>query len=140
MPGPGDSEEIEWGVDHETPGGREIGRSFLEEVPGGKTLRGQWLSPGNEPMLPGRPRCSGVGFLGRKPRLKHLGKGFLTAPGPEAGVGMVGRERLWQQVESCSSKAGTGSPRPSQAAPPSTFSPKAVPEAVREQRLWLRTP
>lgn len=48
------------------------------------------LSPGNEPMLPGRLRCSGVGFLGWRPRLKHLGKGFLTAPGSEAGVGHGG--------------------------------------------------
>lgn len=41
---------------------------------------------------------------------------------------MVGRERLWQQVEACSSKADIGSPRPSNVAPTSTFPPKAAPK------------
>lgn len=86
-------------MDHETPGGREIGRSFLEEVPGGKTLRGgggsgECLFEGS---AQGMSQCSqegrGVlrlGFLGWRPRSRHLGKDFLTAPGSEAGVGHGG--------------------------------------------------
>lgn len=39
-----------------------------------------------------------LGFLGLRPRSRHLGKDFLTEPGPEAGVGHDG-EKLWQQME-----------------------------------------
>ena len=127
------------GVDHETQEGREIWRSFLEEVLGAEASMHLWgkvaggdLQGSGESLfkgsahrmshVPRKARCSGVGVPLVETQVRAPGKGLCY----EEGRWSPGNSQL-----------GVGSPRPS---PPSAFSPTAPAEAGRRKWLWLCTP